>query len=266
MNNNIDNDTFKKCSCSKEFNNGYINVQRFVIKLDYYFGMNDLEGAKAHLSYWENEALINNNFKALLTILNEELGFARRINDKELAYHAIGGLDGLFDDERFNSPSYATIMVNMATSYSAFNELETALPIYEKAKDIFKKYNMLDSYEYASLLNNEATTLSDLKRYSEARLNIDKAIEILKNDKLHDVEIAVSLVNLAHITYDEDESNFMEVERLLDLAWKYINSENQEHDHNYAFQLSKMSPSFKYFNREVEAYALDEVVKEIYGE
>jgi len=258
------NDTFKKCSCSKEFNNGFINVQRFIDKLDYYYSFDDLDAAKEHLSYWENEALVNNDFKALMSILNEELGFSRRIENKDMAYHAINALDGLFLDERFNTPSYATIMVNMATSYCAFSEPIKALPLYDKAKEIYKSFNLLESYEYASLLNNESSALSDLNRFDEAKDDLYKAIEILKKDNKHDVEIAVSLVNLAHVTYDEDSNTVMEVEKLLDLSWQYINSENQPHDHNYAFQLSKIAPSYRYFKRDVEAYALDEVVNEIY--
>ncbi|HBK02216.1 MAG TPA: hypothetical protein DDY77_04215, partial [Clostridiales bacterium] len=119
--------------------------------------------------------------------------------------------------------------------------------------------------EYAALLNNCGSALSELRRFDEAENLMKKAIEILKEDGTHDGEIAVSLINLAHLYYDRDDTSQKEVEKLLDEAWEYINSPRQPHDANYAFILSKCAPSLKYFHRFDEAEAITAVANEIYG-
>ena len=90
------------------------------------------------------------------------------------------------------------------------------------------------------------------------------AIEILKEEGKHDGEIAISMINLAHLVFDRDDTAYERVESLLDEAWEYINSPRQPHDANYAFILSKCAPSLDYFKRHDEADALREVAKEIY--
>ena len=124
---------------------------------------------------------------------------------------------------------------------------------------------MEKSFEYAALLNNYGSALSEICRFDEAENLMKKAIEILKEDGTHDGEIAVSLINLAHLYYDRDDTSQKEVEKLLDEAWEYINSPRQPHDANYAFILSKCAPSLKYFHRFDEAEAILSVANEIYG-
>ena len=86
----------------------------------------------------------------------------------------------------------------------------------------------------------------------------------MKKEGRHDGEIAISLVMLAHLTYDRDENATDQVEKLLDEAWEYINSPRQPRDGNYAYILRKCAPSFEYFQRPEAAQALREVAKEIY--
>ena len=75
---------------------------------------------------------------------------------------------------------------------------------------------MTETYEYAALLNNKAATLHGVKRYDEAEENWKDAIGILKKVGFHDGEIAISLVMLAHLTFDRDNTAYSQVEALLD--------------------------------------------------
>ena len=88
----------------------------------------------------------------------------------------------------------------------------------------------------------------------------------MKKVGFHDGEIAISLIMLAHLTFDRDDTAYEKVEALLDEAWEYINSDNQPKDGNYAYVLRKCAPSFDYFQRPMEAQALREVAKEIYDQ
>ena len=103
-----------------------------------------------------------------------------------------------------------------------------------------------------------------MKRYDEAESDWLSAIQILKGVGFHDGEIAVSLLMLAHLTFDRDSSTYETIEALLDEAWDYINSDNQPKDGNYAYILRKCAPSLEYFKRPEEAQACRDVANEIY--
>jgi tetratricopeptide (TPR) repeat protein len=160
--------------------------------------------------------------------------------------------------------SGATIYTNAATTLSFFGNEEQALELYQKATACFEAEGRTESYEYAALLNNRAATLNELRRYDEAEVNWLAAIDILKRVVYHDGEIAVSLIMLAHLTFDRDETSYEKVESILDDAWEYINSDNQPKDGNYAYILRKCAPSFDYLQRPLEAQACRDVANEIY--
>jgi len=252
-------------SCSKE-SNKKINTLRFIDKLDSFYASNDLEGARNHLEYWESEARAYLDNCGLLTVLNEQIGFSRKVNDKDLALRAIDEAKVLLESQDLlANPSGATICVNIATTLKAFGKPQEALPIYQKAKEVLETRNLTSSYEYAALLNNRSTALCDLGKYDEAEQDILEAFDILKADGSHDGEIAVSLINLAHLIYDRNENDINRVESVLDIAIEHLESENIKHDGNYAFVLSKCVPSLRYFKRDELADKYDKLSKEIYN-
>ena len=132
-----------------------------------------------------------------------------------------------------------SIYINAATTLSFFGREEEGLRLHDKAADCYISSNLTETYEYAALLNNKAGTLNELKRYDEAEENWKDAIEILKKLGFHDGEIAISLVMLAHLTFERDNTSCEKVEALLDEAWDYLNSDNQPKDGNYAYVLRK---------------------------
>lgn len=255
---------FECSSCSKE-PTGRINVGRFIAKLDECFKTDDLAEAARTVEYWENEARSLNDACGLLSVLNEEIGLYRRMNEKDKALRAVRLAKEIVDFSENNDVSRATVMVNAATTLKAFGYPAEGLPYFDKAEEIYIDNGKKDSFEHAALLNNKSSSLCDLKRYDEGEKCLNYAIEILKKEGKHDGEIAVSLINLAHLTYDRDENSYEAVEAILDKAWEYINSENQPHDANYAFIISKCAPSLRYFKRELEAEALEQTAAEIYG-
>jgi len=199
-------------------------------------------------------------------VLNEKIGFSRRIGDEQMAMSAVSEAKDLIDEKRIlNNPSGAVICTNIATTLKEFNHAEEGLPLYDLAEKVYINFGMDNSYEYAAMLNNKATALSSLQRYEEGENCLNKAMEILKKEGVHEAEISVSLVNLAHIVY-EREKDIDKVNSILDKAWDCIISTNQLHDGNYAYTLTKCSPTFRFFGREMEADALDSTADEIYGE
>lgn len=252
-------------SCAKEPVN-QVNVGRFIQKLEEYFSTNDTEGAGRHIEYWENEARNFNDTRGLLSILNEELGYYRRVNDKEKAIAAVEeAVRVLSENGLADSVSGATIYINAATTLKAFGLAQKGMTYFDIAQRTYKANGKDKDFDYAALLNNKASALCDLKLYDEAELCYNRAVEILKEIGKHDGEIAVSLINLAHLYFDRDSTAYRQVEEYLDSAWEYLNSPGIARNGSYAFILSKCIPSYRYFKRELEAEALEEVTKEIYG-
>ena len=242
-----------------------IPVARFISQMDSCFNRNDMKSARDCIRFWESEARRLGDRRGLLTVLNEAVGYYRRNKKKTRALEAMEECLQLVDQlGQSQTVSGATVFVNAATTLSFFDREEEALELYARAAACFEAENKTETFEYASLLNNRAAALNELKRYDEAEKDWRKAVEILKHIGRHDGEIAISLIMLAHLTYDRDDTAFEKCEALLDEAWEYINSDNQPKDGNYAYVLKKCAPSFDYFQRPIEAQACRDVAREIY--
>jgi tetratricopeptide (TPR) repeat protein len=243
-----------------------IPVSRFIDRLDACFNRNDMKGAQECIRFWEAEARRLNDERGLLTVLNEAVGCYRRVKKKTRALEAMEESLSLVEKlGQSHSFSGATVFINAATTCSFFGDAEEALRLYEKAAECFEAEGKTECYEYAALLNNRAAALYGMKRYDEAEADWLAAVRILKGVGFHDGEIAISLLMLAHLTYDRDEAAVEKVEALLDEAWDFINSDNQPKDGNYAYVLRKCAPSLDYFKRPDEAQACRDVAKEIYS-
>ena len=240
-----------------------INVGRFIDKLDGFFKTNDLVGAGEHIKYWEKEAQKLNDKRGELSVLNELLGFSRRVKNKEDGLRAVEKVSDLIEELGLdNALSSATILVNAGTTLKEFGEPLKAYGFYQKAQEIFDKNGKTDGYEYASLFNNSSATLIELGKIAEGEKALNRAIEILDKTGSYHAERALSRINLAHLVFDAYE-DYARVESLLDSAWDLV-CEDTRRDENYAFIISKISPSLKYFKRETEAQALMEIANEIY--
>ena len=265
MENDIrDKSEFLCSSCSKE-PTGSINVERFITSLDKCFLTNDLKKAQEIIDFWKNEAFTLNDERGRLSVVNEELGFYRRTGDQKKGLAAVNEALALIESLGIeNNFSAADIYVNAATTLKCFKKPREATELYKKAEKLFSTREKHD-FDYAAFLNNYASALSDLESYDKAEKLYKKAISVLKETGGHDGEIAVTLINLAHLIFDRDSTAYEQTEKTLDEAWEYINSDNQKRDANYAFILSKCAPSLRYFQREEQAVACEQVAEEIYS-
>ncbi len=245
---------------------GRVDIPRLLRRLDDCFAADDLPAAGRLLRAWETEARGLGDESGLISILNEEIGFYRRTGEKEPALAAVREAIALVAKKGIGGrESGATVLVNAATTLKAFGLAAEGLPFYDEAERSLLAAGRGESFTFAALLNNKGGALADLGRCDEAEACYRRAMAILRAEGAHDGEIAVSLVNLAHLFWTRDPSRTEPVEAALDEAWEYIHSPRQPHDANYAFILSKCAPSYRFFGREMEADALEAVSREIYG-
>jgi len=163
----------------------------------------------------------------VLSILNEQIGFYRRINEKEKAIKAANEAIYIIEENNLNnSVGAATVYINVATTMKAFDYAKESLYYFSRAEDVYNNNGKQSDYEYAALLNNKAASLLDLEMYADAKSCYNKAVEILKKEGKHDGDKAISFVSLAQLVFLKDSSAYIEIEEYLDLAWDYLNAPN----------------------------------------
>lgn len=263
----VEDMTQRKCCCVKE-PTGAIPIARIIDKIDSLLAGDNTEEVKRVLEFWEGEARALNDSRGLCEILSEEIGFYRRVGDKQRGLAAVENALSILDcTDDGNSVANATIYLNCATTMKAFGKAEEALQYYNKAKLVYDKMLPSDDYRFAGLYNNYATALGDLKRFGEARDNYLKAIGILQS-KGGFGEVAVSYVNLAQLAYDEAQITGRdcddEVDRFLDEAYKCLNDDTLERDANYASICVKCAQAFEFFGYFMQKSELENRAAQIY--
>lgn len=236
-----------KCKgCSKE-SYDTIPISRVISKLDELFATNDLAAVGRLLEYWEREARNLGDGRGLLEILNEEIGYYRRTNDKDKALAAVNEAFELIEKLGFGeSESSGTVYLNGATTMKAFGKAVQAMEYYEKSKNIYTRHLSPNDYRMAAFYNNISSAYVDIGDVESAESCCYRAIEILDQVEGCRGEIAVTLVNLAHMYHNADpfdEKIYQSIER----AYELLTDESNIHDGNFAFLCSKCHPSFGYF-------------------
>lgn len=251
-------------SCSKE-SYKTVPLTRFFDKLNELFSHNDLAAVGRLLDYWDGEARALGDRRGLLEILNEKIGYYRRTSDKDKALSAVREAFDLIERDGIGDPvSTGTVYLNGATTMKAFGLAEDAMPYYERARSIYERHFDSNDYRLAALYNNMSSAYKDLGELERCEESCYRAIEILKGKDDCLGEMAVTLINIAHLYYDADPLD-ERVYEIMDKAWNCLTSNKNEQNGDFAFLCSKCYPSFGffgYFEREAELKALTEKIYE----
>ena len=223
-----------------------IPIKRIIDKLDGLFDKNDMESAGRLLEYWQSEAISLKDKEGELEIDSELIGFYRKtaktekgLAVSERALELVGAL-GLE-----NSVSAATVVLNAATTFKAFGLAEKALPLYDRVFAVYTANLKDDDPLFGGFYNNKALALTDLGRFSEAEECFKKALAITEKISPANPDIAVTLVNLAHL-YDASGAQEKITDCLFD-AFAVLNRDDAVKNGYYAFVCTKCAPSFAYF-------------------
>lgn len=244
---------------------GRIPVNDFINKLDSLFNKNDLVGAGKLLDYWHNEAVRLYDKRGELSVVNEELGYFRKTNDKEKALSSVERSIELITELAIeNTVSSATIFLNAATTLKAFGKAENALPLYDKTLAIYRANLPANDKLFGGFYNNYGLSLTDLKRYGDAENAFLKAIEVMLENENSKPEIAITYINLAHLYEEFDERSEEDIKICLDSAEEYLYDKDIVHNGYFAFVLSKCAPSFRHFGRLEKALEMEKLSEALY--
>ena len=253
-----------KCkSCSKE-SYDKVPIARVIDKLNDAFSKNDLLAAGRLLEYWEREARILGDDRGLIEILNEEIGYYRRTSNQDKGMSALREAFDLIESTGIeNTVTAGTVYLNGATTMKSFGFASEAMPYYDKALAIYLDLLPENDYKMAAFYNNISSAYVDLGEVNKAEEACFKAISILESKKGFLGEIAVTLINVAHMYHDQDPFD-ERIEELLDRAWNCLISTENTHDGDFAFLCSKCYPSFEYFGYFEKSAELKKLTESIY--
>lgn len=255
-------DFYSNCKVVKS-----IPVERVIDKLDECLGHNDYEGAWRILDYWVNEAVAGNDLKGELSIQNEVMGLARKTEKEAKAFDAAKRALELLEIMELEDRIIAgTTYVNVATVYKAFGQAEEALPLYQKAKVIYEKELKNDDCRLGGLYNNMALALCDVRNFDEAETYFNRALEVMKNVKGGELEIAITYLNMANMA--EMKFGMETAENIISMylkdAMELLNREDIDRNGYYAFVCEKCAPSYEYYGYFAYGQELERRAKEIY--
>ena len=245
-----------------------IPISRVLEKLEEHFAKNDYVSAERHLLYWLNEARLGCDKRGEFSILNELMGFYRKVGKKDEALDACKNAIVLAEKlEIINSSAGATALINAATVYKAFGQAKKALPLFEQAEKIYLRELKQNDERIGGLYNNFALALVDCKQFSRAREYYQKALNQMQNVASGELEQAITLLNLAELEEVEFglENACNKIAEHIESAWKLFNLEATNKNGYYAFICEKCAYTFGYYGYFLYENELKKRAEEIYA-
>lgn len=244
-----------------------IPIQRIIENLDRSFAKKDFDAAEKHLKYWLSEAEKENDLRGRLTVLNEQIGFYRKLGKEAECLEAIEAALELSEKSGINSAvTFGTTLINAATGYKAFGRAEKALPLYEKARELYENNLSEEDSRLGGLYNNMALTVSQLGDYREAEKLFYKALEVMKKVPHGELEEAITYCNLADLV--SAEKGLLEGEKQisehLERALALFDAQGLSRDGYYAFVCEKCAPTFGYYGWFLAEREISRRAEEIY--
>ena len=172
-------------------------VEEILLGLDKLFSEQKMADVEPYLQQALKEAMEEGDSSAVITIVNELIGFYRDISqyDKSIYYceqilpfMEMRGLKG--------SIHYATTCLNVANAYRAAGKRDVSLKYYEEVKDVYDSLLAPTDSLYASYFNNLSLLYQEMGEFAKAAECLKKALIIIEpyGDM---IKVAITCSNLA---------------------------------------------------------------------
>lgn len=181
---------------------------------------------------------------AALTLLNELLGLYRHCGTSDKALRAADEAAAAVKRLCPGEISGATVLLNAATTMSAFGRHEAALNVFSLAEEIYSRSLDPEDFRMAGLYNNMAFALEAVGRGPESEQLFLRALSILEKIPGTENDRAVTLCSLAELKNAADPFS-EEPGAFIELAWNDLNVPSLPHDGYHAFTIEKCLPCFE---------------------
>ena len=245
---------------------GSISAERILSKLDDYLHHNDYAAAERHLLYWLAEAEASLDARTELLVRNELMGLYRKQGKEQEALSTVSAaLKKIEALQIGHQVGAATTYLNGATVYKAFSMAEQALPLFEKAKEVYERELAEGDERLGGLYNNMALALVDLGRFREAEKMYRRAIAIMERTEHGALEVAITHLNMASAA--EAEHGLLEADAAITAHLQQAEAlleGHQKRDGYYAFVCEKCASVFGFYGYFHYENELKERAKRIY--
>ncbi|MDE6714445.1 MAG: DUF4125 family protein [Lachnospiraceae bacterium] len=175
-----------------------MDINQVLAEYDNMFGVKGLDEIEAFLVEQIDKAYAEPDYYSAVTLLNEIIGFCRDTsqNEKGLKY-CEQDLELMREMGLEGSVEYATSLLNVANAYRAFGKWEDSLTLYQQTQAIYKKKLSAGEFNYASLYNNWSLLYQEMQDFDNARIMLEKALEVVSGYPDAVMPIATTHCNLA---------------------------------------------------------------------
>lgn len=229
-----------------------MQTEEIINKLDRLFSENKGQEAQQLLEDSIRLAIGEADDNALLTLLNEMIGYMRETSQVESSYrYADAALKLMGRMGMEGSMPYATTLLNIANAYRAGGRLAESMAYYEEVLELYQKNLDGNDMLFASLYNNLSLLYQEMENFEKAKENLLKALPIVKVNEDTYFEEAVTYANLAStcLVLHEDETAMEYCRRAIELF-----EAHGIHDSHYCAALSSMG-TYHYGKGEYEKAA-----------
>lgn len=174
-----------------------MDLQETLARLDDYYARGAVQEADAFLSEAVLTAERERDDRALLSLLNEQMGLyrvsGRQTQAVDLSVRALSLVEAL---GLGGTPFHATVLLNRATALCVDGQPDKGLEAYRLAETIYEAAGA-PAFEYAALLNNMSSVYSAQGELEEAEACLKKSRELLTQTSDTEAELATNAVNLS---------------------------------------------------------------------
>ena len=213
-----------------------MEMNQFYERLDNLFASGQIDRAGEFIKESKEQVKKEGDEAALLSILNEGMGYYRSIGSEQALNEAQEALVLTEKMELTGTLHEGTTLLNAATAYRAFGKNEEASSLYQRALTIYKKELGEDDYRLAGLYNNMSSLYADMEEFEEAVQALHTALAILKKNEGTEIEQAVSYTNLT-VSYLRGKQ-IEEAEKAMEQALALFEAQPGEKDAHYGMALA----------------------------
>lgn len=215
-----------------------MNIKEVLAELDELFDTHRVDEVEEFL---QNKLLLAKNERdtsAMITIVNELIGFYRDMGKFEQAISYCNQVITLMKQCGYEGTvPYATTLLNVANAKRAAGLFDEAEEAYQGVLGIYQNQLEQNDYRYADLYNNWSLLYQEQEEFGKARDSLQKALGIISCHNNTQLEIAATQTNLATTLLHLGE--IKEAVDYLILALS-IFEEDGGNDYHYSAALSAM--------------------------
>lgn len=198
-----------------------MDIRATLEQYDAMFGVKSTDEIEAFLEQKIAQARRERDKDAVFAVMNEYVGLTRNLRHKEKCLEACDEILNLAEEIRIlNSPQHATMMLNVATAFTAFGRYAGAEVLFVDVEKLLGELGETNTYTLASLYNNWSMLMVRQNRFAEAVDLQKKALAIVDPHDDLTVEQATTRSNIASVLLRQYEAE--KTPALLDEAEKIL--------------------------------------------